>query len=138
MYYENLSSQDLTIISSLFALAWFIVGILVGRELPSRRARSGSASTRTRSKSDDDAVELYVGNLSYDMTEKDLLKVFEPFGRVVSVRLIKNKFNDKSKGFGFIEMASQSESSAAVRALNGKDLKGRKAVVNEAKSQARN
>ena len=66
-----------------------------------------------------------------------LSKAFEPHGKVISARIIRNKFNNKSKGFGFVMMADEKEADDAVKALNGKDLDGRKLVVNEAKSRAR-
>ena len=63
--------------------------------------------------------------------------IFDKYGKVSSARIIKNKFNGKSKGFGFVEMPDASEAEAAVQALNGKDVQGRKLVVNEAKSRSR-
>ena len=110
---------------SLFSLAWFLVGLLAGK-----RMKGGVSSASG-------VIELYVGNLSYDMKEKDLRREFAKFGNVKSARIIKNKFNNKSKGFGFVEMADHSSGLEGIRALNGKDLRGRRIVVNEAKSEAR-
>ncbi|MBU1101546.1 MAG: RNA-binding protein [Bacteroidetes bacterium] len=78
-------------------------------------------------------MKLYVGNLSYQVTEEDLKQAFEAFGQVESAALIKDKFSGQSKGFGFIEMASKSEGEAAIEGLNGKELKGRELSVNEAR-----
>ena len=78
-------------------------------------------------------MNLYVGNLLFDVAENDLKALFEPFGQVTEVRLIMDKFSGKSKGFGFIEMPSKDEAQKAIEALNGKDVKGRAMTVNEAK-----
>lgn len=78
-------------------------------------------------------MNLYVGNLLFDVTENDLKELFEPFGQVTEIRLIMDKYTGKSKGFGFIEMPSKDEAQKAVAALNGKDIKGRAISVNEAK-----
>ncbi|MFA4947141.1 MAG: RNA-binding protein [Candidatus Krumholzibacteriia bacterium] len=80
-------------------------------------------------------MNIYVGNLSFDMTEEDLRKEFEAFGKVDSVNIIKDKFTDRSRGFAFVEMASGDEGKAAVAAINGKDVKGRALNVSEARSK---
>ena len=82
----------------------------------------------------DGSVEIYVGNLSYDMTEDQLRKEFEAFGKVNSARLILNKFNGKSKGFGFVQMPNRAEAEKACEALNDKEIMGRKMKCNEAKN----
>ena len=78
-------------------------------------------------------MNLYVGNLLFDVAENDLKSLFEPFGQVTEVRLIMDKYTGKSKGFGFIEMPSRDEALKAIAELNGKDMKGRPMTVNEAK-----
>jgi len=78
-------------------------------------------------------MNVYVGNLLFNVTENELKELFEPFGQVTEVRLIMDKFTGKSKGFGFIEMPSKDEAQKAIAALNGKDMKGRAISVNEAK-----
>jgi RNA recognition motif-containing protein len=78
-------------------------------------------------------MNIYVGNLLFDVTEDELKELFAPFGQVTEVRLIMDKFSGKSKGFGFIEMPSKEEAEKAIEALNGKDIKGRAMNVNEAK-----
>ena len=82
----------------------------------------------------DGSVEIYVGNLSYDMTEDQLRKEFEAFGTVNSARLITNRYNGKSKGFGFVQMPVRAEAEKACAALNDKDIMGRKMKCNEAKN----
>lgn len=115
---------------SVFSLAWFIVGILTGWQLYRHHLEKNKAFSSQ-------PIELYVGNLSYDMTEKDLQKAFQKFGNVLSTRVITNKFDGRSKGFGFIEMANKPEAAAAIRAMNNREMSGRKIVVNEAKSSPR-
>ena len=82
----------------------------------------------------DGSVEIYVGNLSYEMTDEQLRAEFEAFGKVNSARLIVNKFNGKSKGFGFVQMPNRAEAEAACAALNDKEVQGRKMKCNEAKN----
>ena len=82
----------------------------------------------------DGSIEIYVGNLSYDLRESALKAAFEAFGKVNDARIITNKFNGKSKGFGFVHMPVQAEAEAAVKALDGKDLEGRPLKCNMAKN----
>ena len=78
-------------------------------------------------------MKIYVGNMSYDVQEEDLRQAFSKFGQVESVAIITDKFSGRSKGFGFVEMATKEQGQAAIDGLNGKDLKGRALVVNEAR-----
>jgi len=78
-------------------------------------------------------MNLYVGNLSYRLTEDELKEAFEEFGQVSSCTIIKDRVTGESKGFGFLEMPERSEAEAAISGLNGRDLKGRKLNVNEAR-----
>ena len=82
----------------------------------------------------DGSVEIYVGNLSYDMTEDQLRAEFEAFGKVNSTRLVMNRFNGKSKGFGFIQMPNRDEAERACAAINDKEIMGRRVKCNEAKN----
>ncbi len=78
-------------------------------------------------------MNIYVGNLVFDVTEDDLKEAFKEFGEITEVRLIMDKFSGKSKGFGFIEMPSKAEAEKAIEEMNGKEFKGRAINVNEAK-----
>ena len=78
-------------------------------------------------------MNIYVGNLSHEVTEEDLRLAFEPFGQVESATIIKDKYSGQSKGFGFVEMASKTEGQSAIDGLNGKELKGKALNVNEAR-----
>ena len=77
--------------------------------------------------------KLYVGNLSYDVTDGDLEQLFGQHGSVQSAQVIQDKMTGRSKGFGFVEMGSDQEAQTAINALNGKDYSGRPLTVNEAK-----
>jgi RNA recognition motif-containing protein len=78
-------------------------------------------------------MNIYVGNLSNEVTEEDLKQAFEPFGEVESVKIIKDKYTNRSKGFGFVEMPSKAEGQSAIDDLNGKELKGKALNVNKAR-----
>jgi RNA recognition motif-containing protein len=78
-------------------------------------------------------MNIYAGNLSYSVTDADLRESFSRFGEVSQVNLITDKFSGESKGFGFVEMTNNSEADAAIKGLNGTDLKGRNITVNQAK-----
>ena len=78
--------------------------------------------------------KLYVGNLPDSATEQDLADKFATFGTVLSVKLITDRDTGRSKGFGFIEMASEAEAQAAIDSLNGSDYDGRPMTVNEART----
>ena len=78
-------------------------------------------------------MKIYVGNLSYETTEEELLQEFGAFGEVASVSIITGKYSGRPKGFAFVEMATKSEAEAAIAGLNGKVLKERTVVANEAR-----
>lgn len=78
-------------------------------------------------------MNIYVGNLSYDMSEEGLRKAFEAFGEVTSASIIKDQYTGQSKGFGFVEMADRSKAMEAIEKLNGTDMEGRNLKVNEAR-----
>lgn len=78
-------------------------------------------------------MNIYVGNLPYTVTTTDLKETFSAFGEVSSVNVITDKFTGESKGFGFVEMSNNSQADAAIKALNGRDLKGRTLTVNQAR-----
>ena len=78
-------------------------------------------------------MNIYVGNLPYSVTESDLKEAFSEFGEISSVTLISDKFSGQSKGFGFVEMPSNSEADAAIKALNDSPFQGRNIKVNQAK-----
>ena len=81
-------------------------------------------------------AKLYVGNLPYSATEERLQQHFAQYGAVLSARIITDKFSGRSKGFGFVEMGSDTEAQKATTALNGTDFEGRNIVVSEARPQA--
>ena len=81
-------------------------------------------------------MNVYVGNLSYDLSEDDLKTAFEEHGEVSSAKIIFDRYSGRSKGFGFVEMSSDDEAKAAIEALAGKELGGRTMVVNEARPKS--
>lgn len=82
-------------------------------------------------------MNIYVGNLSYSMSESELRDAFAGFGEVSSVKVLMDRETGRSRGFGFVEMPNQSEAEAAIAQLNGKELSGRALRVNEARPKER-
>ena len=78
-------------------------------------------------------MNIYVGNLNYNLSEDELEKVFTPYGEIVSVKIIRDKYTDQSKGFGFVEMTNDAEAQKAIDELNGTEVKGRELRVNQAR-----
>ena len=78
-------------------------------------------------------MNIYVGNLPYSTTPDDLREVFSAFGEVAAARIVNDRETGRAKGFGFVEMNNDDEARRAIEALNGNDIGGRKAVVNEAR-----
>ena len=77
--------------------------------------------------------KLYVGGLPFSVTDQELSNLFNEHGTVESANVVRDKYTDKSRGFGFVEMGSQQEAESAIQALNGTDLQGRALTVNMAK-----
>jgi RNA recognition motif-containing protein len=78
-------------------------------------------------------MNIFVGNLSRDVTEEDLREAFSAFGQISKVTILKDKFSGEPRGFGFVEMPAKAEAQAAINGMNQKDLKGRALNVNEAR-----
>jgi len=81
-------------------------------------------------------MKIYVGNLSYEITEEELRQEFLAFGKVESINIIMDKYSGRPKGFGFVEMPSVSEGQAAITGLNGKTLRERTLNVNAARPRS--
>ena len=82
-------------------------------------------------------MNMYIGNLPYNVSEEELREMFSEFGTVDSIKLIIDKFSGQSKGFGFIEMSNNSEADQAIKALNKSNVKGRDIKVNQAEPQGK-
>ncbi len=82
------------------------------------------------------ATKLYVGNLSYQTTDQDLQELFAQSGNVTSAQVVTDRYSGQSRGFGFVEMATEDEAQQAIAAVNGKTIGGRALVVNESRPQA--
>jgi RNA recognition motif-containing protein len=78
-------------------------------------------------------MNIYVGNLSWGLKDQDLANLFAPYGEVTSAKIVTDKFTQRSKGFGFVEMANDEEAQAAIAQLNGSEVEGRNLVVNESR-----
>jgi RNA recognition motif-containing protein len=81
------------------------------------------------------SFQIYVGNLSYGMREDALRELFEQFGEVTSVKIVKDRMTGRSRGFGFVEMAEKGEGEKAIETLNGTEVDGRNLRVNVARSR---
>ncbi len=79
------------------------------------------------------SVKLYVGNLSYEVTESELNELFAPLGTIESAKVITDRYTGNSKGFGFVEMSTREEADKAINEINGKTVRNRALVVNEAR-----
>jgi RNA recognition motif-containing protein len=78
-------------------------------------------------------MNIYVGNLSWGLKDQDLANLFTPFGEVASAKIVMDKFTQRSKGFGFVEMPNDEQAQAAIAQLNGSEVEGRNLVVNESR-----
>lgn len=78
-------------------------------------------------------MNIYVGNLSWGLKDQDLANLFAPFGEVASAKIVMDKFTQRSKGFGFVEMPNDEQAQAAISQLNGSEVEGRNLVVNESR-----
>jgi len=83
-------------------------------------------------------MNIYVGNLSYEVTEEDLQNAFEGYGQIESLKIIKDNYSGRSKGFGFVEMSNNADAQSAIDGLNDKELKGRTLKVNTARPRTNN
>ena len=83
-------------------------------------------------------MNIYVGNLPWDLTEEDLREAFAAFGEVETAKLVTDRETGRARGFGFVEMSNKEEGTAAISGLNEKDLKGRSIKVNEARPRTEN
>ncbi len=150
--FETNGCQAGTLTALAFA-AGFVVALVLAKVVCSRRSACSCSKSAKKGASKqgrkedrpfekrkphpapaDGSVEIYVGNLSYDMTEEQLREAFAAFGTVSHVRLVTNRMNGKSKGFGFVQMPDRSEAEKACAALNDREIQGRKIKCNEAKN----
>lgn len=136
------------------AVLGLIIGVLIGRSSKKRscgchhtssRSMNRTNRSRTDSCSEDDRpkvgpgeVEIYVGNLNYDMTDDTLRTEFAKYGTVRSSRVITNRFTNRSKGFGFVIMPNRAEAEKAINALHETEVLGRRLRVNEARNSGKN
>jgi len=84
------------------------------------------------------AMRLYVGNLSYQTTQEDLAKIFQEAGAVTNTTVMSDRYSGQSRGFGFVEMATDADAQKAIELFNGKNVDGRPLIVNEARPRESN
>ncbi len=119
-------------------IAVVAVAVIIVALLSKKKKRGGKAELGKPGKSNGpDMVEIYVGNLSYDMTDAQLRREFERFGVVKSARVITHRTNSKSKGYGFVEMPHRKEALIGIKALDNSEVLGRRIRVNEARANTR-
>jgi RNA recognition motif-containing protein len=125
--------QNMTPLVSWISLIWFILGLLLGQRVQARRVARRSSKSEPSAKGK--PVELYIGNLPFSTSEKELQQTFGKHGPVRSIRIIENASNGKSKGYGFVLMGDKASADAAMREIGGSKMSGREVVVNLAKSK---
>ena len=130
----NTQNPDLKLIG--IAVAALLVVILIVKLLTKKTAKGPNGKPAAKGPKSD-MVEIYVGNLSYDMNDAQLRKEFERFGVVKSARVITHRTNGKSKGYGFVEMPHRKEAVIAIKALDNSEILGRRLRVNEARANTR-
>lgn len=133
MFVLEYIAQNMSPLVPWMALFWFVIGILVGQRMQTGPGTGSSGKSKPATKGK--PVELYIGNLPFSTSEKELQQTFRKYGSVRSVRVITNAFNGKSKGYGFILMGDKSSADAAMREVSGSKMSGREVVVNLAKSK---
>ena len=82
-------------------------------------------------------MNMYIGNLAYNVTEEDLKEAFSVFGAIESVNIVKDRFSGQSKGFGFVDMPDNSEADKAIKALNGTMIKGRSIKISQSNQKTK-
>jgi RNA recognition motif-containing protein len=107
------------------------------KKAPAAKSKAKSKTPAKPAAEQDNKVAIYAGNLSPEATEDDVRRAFEPFGKVLTVNVVMDKFSGKSKGFAFVEMPDKLEAAAAIEALNEHEMAGRKLKVTVARSMPR-
>ncbi|MDA0323482.1 MAG: RNA-binding protein [Verrucomicrobia bacterium] len=125
--------QNMTPLVTWMSLIWFILGLLIGKRIQAGRVTGAPSKAKPSAKGK--PVELYIGNLPFSTTEKELQQLFGKHGPVRSIRIIENAINGKSKGYGFVLMGDKASADAAMQGIGGSKMSGREVVVNLAKSK---
>lgn len=117
----------------ILAIALAVIVIIAAALLIARRLRCRPTAASPAATPDGSSVEIYVGNLSYDMTDEQLRKEFARYGVVATARVVGHRDSGKSKGYGFVTMPHRNEAEIAISKLNGREVMGRKLRVNESR-----
>lgn len=141
---DCLSSFDCVYVIATALLLGLVIGVVLGSLLPKRQPRvGGGGSSRAPEggsrggRGQQAQYELYVGNLPYEMDDAGLKKLIDPYGEVLSARIITNRISGASKGYGFVKMASAEGVRATIATLNNKEIDGRRVSVSEARTRPR-
>lgn len=129
------ASLDPTSVGIVIAVVVLVISLV--SLLTKKKKSKGPATGKTAKSTGADIVEIYVGNLSYDMNDAQLRREFERFGVVKSARVITHRTNGKSKGYGFVEMPHRKEAVIGIKALDNSEVMGRRIRVNEARANTR-
>jgi len=113
-----------------------VIGNLLSKKISCLVFFDGDTSTNAHCFVRQKIMNIYVGNLPYDVSETDLREIFSQFGEISQINLITDKFSGQSKGFGFVEMENNSQADAAIKGLNESNFKGRNIKVNQAKPKS--
>ncbi len=126
-------TTSVIIVVAVVVVVIALVALLTKKKTKGQKSVTGKPGKSTGA----DIVEIYVGNLSYDMTDAQLRREFERFGVVKSARVITHRTNGKSKGYGFVEMPHRREAVIGIKALDNSEVLGRRIRVNEARANTR-
>jgi hypothetical protein len=130
-------AREHPIIAGAVIIAAILLIILMAVSRKRRKSQSGRQAKGNKAAKSSDSIEIYVGNLSYDMNDSQLRKEFERYGIVKTARVITHRTSGKSKGYGFVEMPHRKEAMIAIKALDTTDVMGRRIRVNEARANTR-
>ena len=129
----DLNDHLILIASSLDCRTFARIDVMIGKMRNGRGERTALPKSSAHQKEAIIIMKLYVGNFAFDMTERTLRELFEPFGTVSEVVLIMDRETGQLRGFGFVTMGNASEGNATIKGLNGKDKDGRRLKVSEAR-----
>jgi cold-inducible RNA-binding protein len=130
---QDFGSSIRQLVSALRRDAVNCLGALLEQQFETRSMGTIMVGRAGRQKTTDMGTKLFVGNLSFEVTENDLQDLFAQAGAVTSVNLMQDRETGRPRGFGFVEMATEADTAKAISMLNGKDFKGRALTVNEAR-----
>ena len=138
----SFAAENPVYILAMVSLLWLVIGVVLGSRLNTQgngggRPSQESNGARQGGRRQHSQFELYVGNLPYEMDDAGLKKMIDPFGDVLSARIITNRISGSSKGYGFVKMSGSDDVHKAIASLNNKEIDGRRVSVSEARTRPR-